>query len=104
MRFWRQIESISFDQCKISIAQLDERSLKHRKRGQSSRFMKRVLIERKIAYVSEIYCDFDLRGEVIARAQVGNYLDERLGRMPDETRHGLVTNFPVYMAVAYALS
>ena len=102
MRFWRQIKSISFDQFKIGIAQLDKRSLEHRKRGQSSRFMTRVLIKPKIAYVTEIYCDFDLRGEVIARAQFGNYLDKRLGRMPNETRHGPVTNFPVYMAVAYA--
>ena len=66
--------------------------------------MKRVLVKPRIAYVSQIYCDFNLRGEVIARAQVGNYLDKRLWGMPNETRHGLATNFPVYMAVAYAPS
>ena len=103
MRLLRQIESIAIEQCKISIAQLGKRSLKHRKNGQSSRFIKRIFVKRKMAYVSEIYCYFDLRGEVIARVQIANYLDKRLRRMTNETRHGLTTNFPVYMAVAYAL-
>ena len=65
--------------------------------------MKRVSIKRIIAQVSEIYCDFKLRDDVIAPAQFGNYLDKRLGRMPNETSHRMGTYIAVSMAAAKAL-